>query len=114
MDDKTYLYNWEENDLENLKPIEVESFKKANELNDKLLDLKTLIDEINYDWKEFMQFQEDNGISKICTFYGKDTIEFNDELLHAISNTLKKSLVDIQKEMNFNSKKISINRMVDG
>ena len=42
MAEKTYLYEWDENDL---KDIEKEAFKKANELNDKILDVKIFIDE---------------------------------------------------------------------
>ena len=114
MSEKTYLYNWEKEDLENLKNIEVESFKKASELNDKILDAKTLLDEISYEWKEYMQFLEDERISKICEFRGKDTIEFDEELLQSIVNTLKKSLNDVHKSVNYNSKKIGINRVIDG
>jgi len=114
MSEKTYLYNWEKEDLEDLKDIEVESFKKAVELNDMILDAKTILDEITYEWKEYMKFLEDERVSKICEFHGEETIDFNEELLQSIVNTLKKSLSDSQKAMNYNSKKIGINRVING
>ncbi|WP_305513202.1 hypothetical protein [Methanobrevibacter sp. V14] len=65
MAEKTYLYEWNENDL---KDIEKEAFKKANELNDKILDVKIFIDEIASEWEEYIKYLEDNKISKICEF----------------------------------------------
>ena len=114
MSEKRYLYEWENSDLNDLNETEKESFKKAVELNDKLIDAKTILDEISYDWEEYMQYLEDEQISKICEFHGKETIEFNDELLKAIVTTLKESLNNTQKAFNYNSKKIKINRVIDG
>lgn len=56
MAEKTYLYEWNENDL---KDIEKEAFKKANELNDKILDVKIFIDEIASEWEEYIKYLED-------------------------------------------------------
>lgn len=111
---KTYLYEWQRNDLENLSEMEIRSFKKADELNDKILDLKILIEEINYEWDEYLQFLEDEKISKVCEFRGEECIEFSDELLNSIVNTLKKSLNDTKDEINYNSKKIKLNLVVNG
>ena len=44
----------------------------------------------------------------------KFQIEFDEELLQSIVNTLKKSLNDVHKSVNYNSKKIGINRVIDG
>ena len=114
MNDKTSLYQWENEDLKDLTDIEKESFKKAVELNDKLIDAKTILDEIAYDWKEYMQYLEDERVSKICEFYGKTTIDFNEELLTAIVTTLKESLNKTHKAVDYNSKKIKINRVLEG
>ena len=94
--------------------IELKAFKKASELNDKLLDIKILIDEIDYDWGEFMEFLESERISKVCEFRGGDCIDFDEELLNAIVNTLNKSLNDTRKSINYNSKKIGLNRVIEG
>ena len=56
MSEKTYLYEWQKDDLKDLKDIEKRAFRKADELNDKLLDIKILMDEICDDWDEFKQF----------------------------------------------------------
>ena len=114
MSEKAYLYDWKEEDLEDLTGVEVKSFKMANEINDRILDIKTMVDELNYEWDEYMKFLDEKHISKILEFKGEKTIDFNDELLHAIANTLKKSLVDTQKDLNINAKKISLNRVADG
>lgn len=114
MAEKTFLYEWQANDLENLSDIEKDAFKKADALNDKILDLKILIDEINYDWDEFLRFLEKEKISKICEFRGGECIEFSDELLAAIAETLKKSLNDTKNEINYNSKKIDLDRTING
>ena len=114
MSEKTYIYSYTNEDLKDLKDIEVKSLKKASELNDKILDIKIMLDDLGYEWKEYMQFLEDEKISKVCEFRGMDTIEFDEELLNAIVNTLKKSLTDTQKAMNYNSKKIGLNRVLQG
>ena len=114
MSEKVSLYQWEKEDISNLKDLEKESLKKAIEINDKLIDAKTLLDEISYDWKEYMEFLEDRQISKICEFYGKDTIEFNEELLNAIVNTLTESLNNAKNSMDYNSKKIKLKRVIKG
>jgi hypothetical protein len=62
---KTYLYEYEKSDLENMEDIEKDAFKKANSLNDKILDLKIMIDEINEEWDEYLQYLEDEKISNI-------------------------------------------------
>ena len=111
---KTNLYEWENSDLSDLKSIEKDSLKKAVELNDKLIDAKTILDEIAYDWKEYMDFLENERISKKCEFYGKSIIPFNEELLNAIVNTLKESLNNAHKSFDYNSKKIGINTVIDG
>lgn len=100
--------------MDELSPIERESFRKADELNDKLLDAKILLDEIAYDWQEYLKFLEDEKISKICEFRGGECIEFNEDLLNAIVNTLKNSLNDTKKAVNYNTKKIALNRVIDG
>lgn len=41
-------------------------------------------------------------------------IPFDEELKRAIVNTLKKSLTDAQKAVDYNYKKIKINRVIDG
>lgn len=109
--DKTYLYAWNENELEG---IEREAFKKANDLNDKILDLKFYIDEINEDWDEYLKYLEDNKISRICEFRGGECIDFDEELLNAIVSTFKKSLTDVKNDINYNTKKINVNRVIDG
>ncbi len=114
MAEKTYLYEFEKEDFENLKDIEKEAFRKADELNDKLLDIKILADEISEDWAGYLKYLEDKKISKICEFRGGECIEFDEELLNAIVNTLKKSLTDTQKSFNYNSKKIGLNRVING
>ena len=50
--DKMYektLYDFENQDMSDYKNIEKRSFKKAVELNDKLIDAKTILEEISYD-----------------------------------------------------------------
>jgi hypothetical protein len=79
-----------------------------------MLDLKILIDEIDYDWKEYIDFLEDEKISKVCEFRGGQCIDFDEELINAIVNTLKKSLNDTNRSINYNSKKIALNRVLDG
>lgn len=113
MSDKT-LYDFENEDLNDYKSIEKQSFKKAVELNDKLIDAKTLLEEISYDWNEFIDFLESNHISKYCEFKGEKTIDFDDELKNAIVSTLKESLSNVHKAVDFNSKKIKITRVIDG
>ena len=111
---KTNLYEWENSDLSDLNDIEKESLKKAIELNDKLIDAKTIFEEISYEWTEYMDFLENERISKKCEFYGKTTIPFNEELLKAIVNTLKESLNNTHKAIDYNSKKIGINIVIEG
>ncbi len=114
MSDKEYLYAWKNEDMMDLKGIEREAFRKADELNDKLIDAKTILEEISYDWDEFISFLEDERISKYCEFKGIDTIEFNEELLEAIVKTLRESLNNANKAIGYNSKKIKINRAIEG
>ena len=114
MAQKTFLYEYQHNDLEGLKGIEKEAFRKADELNDNLLDLKIMIDQFNEEWDEYIEFLEDKRISKYCEFKCLETIEFDGELLYAIVNTLKKSLNDTNKSIGYNSKKIKINRVIEG
>lgn len=114
MSEKTYIYEYGHDELNELEDIELEALKRASELNDKLLDIKILIDEIDYDWSEFMEFLERERISKVCEFRGGQCIDFDEELLNAIVNTLKKSLDDTRKSINFNSKKIGLNRVLEG
>ena len=111
---KTYLYEWGNEDLENLSKIEKEAFRKADELNDRILDLKIMIDDMNEGWDEYIQFLEKERISKYCEFKCQETIEFDEEVLRSIVNTLKKSLTDTNKSINYNSKKIKINRAIEG
>ena len=114
MSEKTYIYEYDQSELKELSDIELKALKKASRLNDKLLDLKILIDEIDYDWKEYIDFLEDEKISKVCEFRGGQCIDFDDELINAIVNTLKKSLNDTNKSINYNHKKIALNRVLDG
>ena len=44
MIEKDYIYEYRREELKDLEEIELESFKKASELNDKLLDVKIMID----------------------------------------------------------------------
>lgn len=111
MSDKTYIYSWDKTDL---TEIEAEALKKADSLNDKILDLKFYIEEINEEWDEYLKYLEDEKISRICEFRGGECIEFDEELLDAIVNTLKKSLNDTKSEINYNSKKINLNRIING
>lgn len=114
MAQKTYLYEWQKEDFENLTDIEKEAFKKADELNDMMLDIKILMDEIDDEWNQYLKYLEDSKISRICEFRGGQCIEFDEELLNAIVNTLKKSLNDTKDSLNHNSKKINLNRVIDG
>lgn len=114
MSEKTYIYEYGQDELDDLEDIELKALKKASELNDKMLDLKILIDEIDYDWGEFLEFLERERISKVCEFRGGQCIDFDEELLNAIVNTLKKSLNDTNRSISYNSKKIGLNRVLDG
>ena len=114
MSEKTYIYEYDKKDLENLTDIEKTTLKKANSLNDKMLDLKILIDEIDDEWRDFIDFLEFQKISRICEFRGDECIDFDEELLKAIVATLKKSLNDTNKSINYNQKKISLNRVIRG
>ena len=114
MSEKTYIYEYGQKELDELSDIELKALKKASRLNDKMLDLKFLIDEIDYDWKEYIDFLEDEKISRVCEFRGCQCIDFDDELINAIVNTLKKSLNDTNKSLNYNHKKIALNRVLDG
>lgn len=111
---KTYLYEWQKEEFENLTDIEKEAFKKADRLNDMMLDIKILMDEIDDEWNQYLKYLEDSKISRICGFRGGQCIEFDEELLNAIVNTLKKSLNDTKNSLNHNSKKINLNRVIDG
>ncbi len=111
---KTYLYEWQKEEFENLTDIEKEAFKKADRLNDMMLDIKILMDEIDDEWNQYLKYLEDSKISRICEFRGGQCIEFDEELLNAIVNTLKKSLNDTKDSLNHNSKKINLNRVIDG
>ena len=113
MSDKT-LYDFENEDTSDFKIVEKDALKKAIRLNDKLLDAKTILEEIAYDWDEYIEFLEEKGISKYCEFKGQDTIEFDEELKKAIVTTLKESLSNTNKAIGFNNKKIKINRVIDG
>ncbi len=111
---KTYLYEWQKEEFENLTDIEKEAFKKADRLNDMMLDIKIMMDEIDDEWNQYLKYLEDSKISRICEFRGGQCIEFDEELLNAIVNTLKKSLNDTKNSLNHNSKKINLNRVIDG
>jgi hypothetical protein len=114
MSEKTYIYEYGKDELDELSAIEKETFRRASDLNDKMLDLKFLMDDIDYDWKEFMEYLENKRISKVHEFRGGVCIDFDEELLNAIVNTLKKSLNDTNKSISYNTKKISLNRVLDG
>lgn len=114
MGEKTYIYEYSQEDLNELSDIERKALRKASELNDKLLDIKIFIDEIDYDWSEFLEFLEAERISKVHEFRGGQCIDFDEELINAIVNTLKKSLNDTNKSIAYNSKKIGLNRVLDG
>ncbi len=113
MSDKT-LYDFENENMEDYELIERKAFRKAVELNDKLIDAKTILEEITYDWDEYIKFLEDERISKYCEFKCQETIDFDEELLNAIAHTLKQSLNNTNKAIAYNSKKIKINRVIDG
>ena len=113
MCDKT-LYDFEKQDMTDYKSIERQALRKASELNDKLIDVKTLLEEVTYDWDEFITFLEDENISKYAEFKGRETIDFDEELKKAIVTTLKDSLNNTNKAINYNSKKIKINRVISG
>jgi hypothetical protein len=114
MSEKTYIYEYGPEELKDLSDIELKTLKKAAALNDQILDLKILIDDIDYEWGEFIEFLESEKISKVHEFRGGQCIDFDEELLNVIVNTLKKSLNDTNKSINYNSKKISLNRVIDG
>ena len=113
MSEKKYLQDWEDSEIKELTGIEKQSYEKAVELNEKLVDVTKTLDEITVEWKEYLQFLEDKNISKICEFYGKSTIDFNEELLNSIVDTLKESLNNTHQAVDFNSKKIGINRVIE-
>ena len=113
MSQKT-LYDFENESTDDFKSIEKEALKKAVSLNDKLIDAKTMLEEISYDWEEFINFLEDERISKYCQFKGIDTIAFNEELLAAIVATLRESLQNVKEEVGYNPKKIKITRAIEG
>lgn len=113
MSQKT-LYDFENESTDDFKSIEKEALKKAVALNDKLIDAKTMLEEISYDWEEFINFLEDERISKYCQFKGIDTIAFNEELLAAIVATLRESLQNVKEEVGYNPKKIKITRAIEG
>ena len=113
MSDKT-LYDFENENMDGYELIEKKAFRKAVELNDKLIDAKTILEEISYDWDEYINFLEDERISKYCEFKCQETIDFDEELLNAIAQTLKQSLNNTNKAIVYNSKKIKINRVIDG
>ena len=52
------LYDFENENMDDYKPIEKQAFKMAVELNDKLIDAKTILEEISYDWEEYIKFLE--------------------------------------------------------
>ena len=114
MTEKDYIYEYTREELKDLEEIELEAFKKASELNDKLLDVKIMVDEIDEDWRDFIRFLEDEKISRVTEFRGGKCIDFDEELLNAIVTTLKKSLDDTHKSMNYNLKKISLERVIEG
>jgi hypothetical protein len=114
MSEKTYIYEYTQDEVNDLSDIEQKTLEMASELNDKVLDLKFFIDEIDHDWVEFLEFLENEKISKVHEFRGGKCIDFDEELLNAIVNTLKKSLNDTNKSINYNSKKIGLNRVIDG
>ena len=113
MSDKN-LYDFENENMDDYELIERKAFRKAVELNDKLIDAKTILEEITYDWDEYIKFLEDERISKYCEFKCQETIDFDEELLNAIAQTLKQSLNNTNKAIAYNSKKIKINRVIDG
>ena len=113
MSDKT-LYDFENENMDDYELIERKAFRKAVELNDKLIDAKTILEEISYDWDEYIKFLEDERISKYCEFKCQETIDFDEDLLNAIAQTLKQSLNNTNKAIGYNSKKIKINRVIDG
>ena len=113
MSDKT-LYDFENENMDDYELIERKAFRKAVELNDKLIDAKTILEEITYDWDEYIKFLEDERISKYCEFKCQETIDFDEDLLNAIAQTLKQSLNNTNKAIAYNSKKIKINRVIDG
>ena len=114
MTEKDYIYEYSREELKDLEEIELGAFKKASELNDKLLDVKIMVDEIDEDWRDFIRFLEDEKISRVTEFRGGKCIDFDEELLNAIVTTLKKSLDDTHKSMNYNLKKISLERVIEG
>lgn len=114
MTQKTYIYEWDRLEFNELSEIEKEAFRKTDDLNDKLLDAKIILDEIAEDWADYIRFLEDKKISKKCAFGGGELTDFDEELLNAIVNTLRKSLNDTQGSLNYNSKKISLNLVIDG
>lgn len=114
MTEKDYIYEYSREELKDLEEIELGAFKKASELNDKLLDVKIMVDEIDEDWRDFIRFLEDEDISRVTEFRGGKCIDFDEELLNAIVTTLKKSLDDTHKSMNYNLKKISLERVIEG
>ena len=113
MSDKT-LYDFENENMDDYELIERKAFRKAVELNDKLIDAKTILEEISYDWDEYIKFLEDERISKYCEFKCQETIDFDEDLLNAIAQTLKQSLNNTNKAIGYDSKKIKINRVIDG
>lgn len=64
MSEKT-LYDFENQDLSDYEFIEREAFRKAVELNDLLIDAKTILDEVTYEWNEYIDFLEEKKHIKI-------------------------------------------------
>ena len=107
------LKDYTKEEIAEFSSLEKEAYDKANKLNKEFIHIHSLLQDLTDDWKEYMIFLEDKKISKICAFYGEDTASFDDELRESIAGTLKKSLNDLHKAVNYNTKKIDIGRIIN-
>ena len=114
MADKKLLKDYTKEEIAEFSALEKEAYEKANKLNKEFIHVESLLNDLTADWKEYFIFLEDKKISKICEFRGGECIDFDEELLNAIVTTLKKSVNDTNKSIKYNSKKISINRVING
>ena len=113
MVDKKVLKDYSKTEIAEFSSLEKEAYDRANKLNKQFFHIQSLLDDLSYDWKEYFKFLEEEKISKICEFYGETAAPFDDELREVISKTLTDSLKNVQKAVNYNTKKIDTGRILD-
>ena len=113
MVDKKVLKDYSKAEIAEFSSLEKEAYDRANKLNKQFFHIQSLLDDLSDDWKEYFKFLEEEKISKICEFYGETAAPFDDVLREVISNTLKDSLKNLHKAVNYNTKKIDTGRILD-